>query len=59
MEAKMAQAARHLGAHAFDERRIGWLGLIVGVVLAVGVLMIAGGIEFTGWLSLTEPNLAP
>ncbi len=55
----MAQAARHLGAHAFDERRRGWLALIVGVVLAVGVLMIAGGVEFTGWLSMTEPNMAP
>ena len=55
----MAQAARHLGAHAFDERRRGWLALIVGVVPAVGVLMIAGGVEFTGWLSMTEPNMAP
>ena len=55
----MAQAARHLVAHAFDERRRGWLGLIVGVVLAVGVLMIAGGLEFTGWLAMAEPNMAP
>ncbi len=59
MEAKMAHAARHLGAHAFDERRRGWLALIVGVVLAVGVLMIAGGLEFTGWLAMAEPNMAP
>ncbi len=55
----MAQAARHLGAHAFDERRIGWLGLIVGVVLAVGVLMIAGGLEFTGSPAMTNPNMTP
>ncbi len=49
MEAKMAYAARWRG----------WLGLIVGVVLAVGVLMIAGGLEFTGSPAMTEPNMAP
>ncbi len=55
----MAHAARHLGAHAFDERQTGWLALIVGVVLAVGVLMIAGSVEFTGSLAMMEPNMAP
>lgn len=55
----MANAATHLVVHAFDERRRGWLVLIVGVVLAVGVLMIAGGAEFTGSLAMTEPSMAP
>ncbi len=55
----MANAATHLVVHAFDERRIGWLALIVGVVLAVGVLVIAGSVEFTGSLAMTEPNMAP
>ncbi len=44
---------------AYAARWRGWLGLIVGVVLAVGVLMIAGGVEFTGWLAMAEPYLAP
>lgn len=55
----MAQAARHLVAHAFGEHWGVWLGLIVGVVLVAGVLIIAGGFEFTGLLRMTDPNLAP
>ncbi len=55
----MANAATHLVMHAFDERRTGWLALIIGVVLAAGVLMVAGGVEFTGLLAMTEPNMAP
>ena len=55
----MAHPDTHLGAHASDERRTGWLVLIVGAVLAVGVLMIPGVIEFTSLPLMTEPNLAP
>ncbi len=62
----MANAAMHLVVHAFDEHRIGWLALIVGVVLVVGILamvqgilMIAGGAGFTESLAVTDPNMAP
>ncbi len=55
----MAQAARHPGAHAFDGRWTGWLVLIVGVALVVGVFVFAGGGELTGSLAMSEPNLAP